>query len=292
MPGKTHRFIVMVLIVSHVLFAQDKPSIVWHQVNEGEWTRLYLKNSPFPHPSRQSGHTYKNLRFTYAVNYSDSSAIVFLPKGYKTLNEQNDLIVHFHGWNNEVLNVMHNFNMLPQLYNSHKNAILILAQGPKNAMDSAGGKIEERNGLKRFIQEILNILKDDKKIANNKIGQIIISAHNGGYRPAILGLVNGGLEKNVKELFLFNAFYDLTDLIIPWLKMDKDHRLRSIYTESLAPEHREFLKLLYENGLRYNNVLKPDTKIMLQFSRACEDCLIENNFEKWLKNSPLEDIEN
>jgi len=291
MPGRTHRLLMVVLILSHILFAQDESSIVWHHVDEGDWTRLYLKNSLFPHPSRKEGHTYKNLRFTYAVNYSDSSAIVFLPKGYKTLNKLNDVIVHFHGWNNEVLNVMHNFNILPQLYRSRKNAILILAQGPKNAMDSAGGKIEERNGLKKFIQEILNTLTQENVIGTNTIGQVILSAHDGGYRPAILGLVNGGLEKNIKELYLFDAFYDLTENIIPWLKLDKDNKLRSIYTESLAPEHRDFLKILSENGLRYNNVLEPETKIMLQFSRACHDCIVEDNFELWLENSPLEDIE-
>ena len=291
MPGRTHLLMMVVLLISHILFAQDEPSIVWHKVDEGDWTRLYLKNSLFPHPSRISGHTYKGLRFNYAVNYSDSSAIVFLPRGYKTLNNVNNVIVHFHGWNNEVLNVMHNFNMLPQVYHSGKNVILILAQGPKNAMDSAGGKIEERNGLKRFILEILTTLKEDNRITTNTIGQVIISAHNGGYRPAILGLVNGGLEKNIKELYLFDAFYDLTENIIPWLKLDKDNKLRSVYTESLAPEHRDFLKILYENGLRYNNVLTPETKIMLQFSRACHDCIVEDNFELWLKNSPLEDIE-
>jgi len=291
MPGRTHRLLMVLLVFSHILIAQDEPSIVWHKVDEGDWTRLYLKNSLFPHPSRETGHTYKGLRFTYAVNYSDSSAIVFLPEGYKTLNNVNDVIVHFHGWNNEVLNVMHNFNILPQLYRSGKNAILILAQGPKNAMDSAGGKIEERNGLKKLIQETLSTLQSDGKITTNVIGDVILSAHDGGYRPAILGLVNGGLENKIKELYLFDAFYDLTENIIPWLKLDKDNKLRSIYTESLAPEHRDFLKILYENGLRYNNVLTPETKIMLQFSKACHDCIVEDNFELWLKNSPLEDRE-
>ena len=292
MPGKKLKIIVLSIIVFNVLaIAQEKNELVWHTVKEGEWSRLYLNNSPFPHSSRIDDYHYKSLVFTYRINYSDSSAIVFIPEGYKTKNGLNDMIVHFHGWNNEVLNVMHTFNLLPQLYNSGKNVILILAQGPKNAMDSAGGKIEEKNGLKKFINEILSDLYQDKKITTDKLGQLIISAHSGGYRPAILGLANGGLQKNVKEIFLFDAFYDLTDKLIPWLKEDKDNKLRSIYTDHLAPEHREFLKLISVHGLTYNNVLKPDTKIMLKYTRVCHDCVMEGTFEEWLKASSLSDID-
>lgn len=283
--------VICICLAFNLLFAQEKPSVVWHPVKEGEWTRIYLKNSPFPHSSRLNGHAYKDLVFTFAVNYSDSSAIIFIPKGYKTINAQNDIIIHFHGWNNEVLNVMHDFNMLPQLYKSGKNAILVLVQGPKNAMDSAGGKLEERNGLKRFVSEILDDLKADNKILTNNLGQLIISAHSGGYRPAILGLVNGGLQKNIKEIFLFDAFYDLTDNLVPWLKADKENKLRSIYTDHLAAEHRAFVMLSAVNGLTYNNVLTPETKIFLDFTRVCHDCVIEGNFEKWLSASSLNDID-
>ena len=281
--------ITLFLAISFV-WAQDKSSVLWHTVDEGEWTRVYLKNSLFPHESRKENYTYKSLVFTPKVNYSDSSAIVFMPKGYKTINGVNDILVHFHGWNNEVLNVMHDFNILGQLYKSKKNAILVLAQGPKNAMDSAGGKMEDRNGLKKYLSEILIILNKEKKIQTDKIGEVIISAHSGGYRPAILGLINGGLQKNVREIFLFDAFYTFTDKLIPWLKEDKDNKLRSIYTEHLAPEHREFLKLIAQQGLTYNNVLKPETKIMLKFTRVCHDCVMEGTLEEWLEASSFSDI--
>ncbi len=268
---------------------QQKSSVVWHNSEGGSWARVYLQSSPFPHASRKSGHTYKNMVFTYSVNYSDSSAIVFIPDNYFSYGGQNDVIVHFHGWGNEVINVMHDFDMPPQLVRSNKNAILIFAQGPKNAMDSAGGKMEEKNGLRMFIMETLDLLKAENRIAAKELGNVIISAHSGGYRPAILGLVNGGVGNKIKEVFLFDAFYDLTDRLIPWLEQDYENKLRSIYTDHLAEEHKEFAKLLSLKGLKYNTVLSRDTKILLKYTRACHDCVIEGNFEKWLKASFLED---
>ena len=292
MPGKalTISIVLTIIVLSHQLIAQDKPSVVWHELNEGAWTKLYLKNSLFPHSSRQGTFTYKDLVFTRSANYSDSSAVVFIPTGYKTELGYNDVIVHFHGWNNEAVNVMHDFNLLKQLFRSEKNAILVIAQGPKNAMDSSGGKIEERNGLKKFINEILTKLKDEQKIRSSRLGQLIISAHSGGYRPAILGLANGGLRKNINEIFLFDSFYDLTEKIIPWLKIDKDNRLRTIYTEDLAPKHQDFVKLLSANGMTYNNVFAKDVKIIIKSSKLCHDCVMDDNFEKLLKISLLNDI--
>lgn len=269
----------------------DAAVVSWHPVSGGQWARIYLKNSPFPHPSRRYGHRYKNIFFSYNTSYADSSAIVFIPDGYKPIRKLNNVVVHFHGWNNEVMNVMYKFNLIPQFVKSHKNAILILAQGPKNAMDSSGGKMEDKDGLKKFLYEALLNLRTQKKITSAALGHVIISAHSGGYRPAILGLVKGGLPLHVKEIFLFDAFYDLTDLLIPWLKSDSDHRLRSIFTAHLAPEHRHFVRMLALQHLRYENILNRNTQIYLKFTTVCHDCVMDGTFEKWLKVSILEDIE-
>jgi len=268
----------------------DASAVSWHPVSGGQWARIYLKNSPFPHSSRKYGFRYKNIFFNYKTSYSDSSAIIFIPDGYMPLHKLNNVVVHFHGWNNEVMNVMYKFKFLTQFVAAHKNAILILAEGPKNAMDSNGGKMEEKDGLKRFLYEALLNLRTQKKISSAALGHVIISAHSGGYRPAILGLVKGGLPLHVKEIFLFDAFYDLTDLLIPWLKSDSGHRLRSIFTAHLAPEHRHFVRLLALQHLRYENTLSNDAQIYLKFTNVCHDCVMDGTFEKWLEASILEDI--
>ncbi len=61
--------------------------------------------------------------------------------------------------------------MVQQLIESRKNAILVFAQGPYRAPDSRGGKMEDEGGLRRFVEEILQLLKTEKK----KIGNLRIS---------------------------------------------------------------------------------------------------------------------
>lgn len=274
------------------LFAGDKgferpfyTTVDWTSFPSGEWARLFLKNAPFPHPSRKDGYQFQEKFFPFDPHYSDSSAIVVIPKGFHEVDEAVDLIVHFHGWNNDVLNVMEQFNVVQQVVASKKNAILVFAQGPYRALDSGGGKMEDEGGFQRFIEEILQILKAENRVENTTMGKIIISAHSGGYRPAILSLARGRLDKNIKELFLFDAFYALTDQIIPWLKQDQNHRLRSIYTEHLVQEHKQFMELLGKARLSYNKKFLPASQIILSPTDVCHDCAIENTFQQWLEGS-------
>ncbi len=259
----------------------------WTSFPSGEWARLFLRNAPFPHPSRKNGYQYQEKFFPYDPHYSDSSVIVVIPKEFHEVDGAVDLIVHFHGWNNDVLNVMEQFNMVQQLVASQKNAILVLAQGPYRASDSGSGKMEDKGGLKKMVEEILEILKPENRIKSTEIGKIIISAHSGGYRPAILSLVQGNLDQNVKEIFLFDAFYDLTDQIIPWLKQDKKNRLRSIYTAHLAEEHQNFIGLLKKKRLGFSGRFNPAAQIVLTPTEVCHDCVIEGTFRDWLKGSCL-----
>ncbi|MDZ7358105.1 MAG: class A beta-lactamase-related serine hydrolase [candidate division KSB1 bacterium] len=268
----------------------DRPystSIDWNSFPSGEWCRVFLRHAPFPHGSRSQGHQYKDRFFPFDPHYCDSSAVIVIPRGFHEVDQSIDLIVHFHGWNNDVLNVMEQFNMVQQLIASNKNAILIFAQGPYRASDSGGGKMEDEGGLKRFVEEILQILKSENRIHYVQVGKIIISAHSGGYRPAILSLVRGGMDHQVKELFLFDAFYDLTDQIIPWLRRDKHNRLRSIYTDHLAEEHQQFIRSINKAHLKYGQSLESNAQIILLPTDLCHICVIEGTFQRWLEKSCL-----
>jgi len=213
--------------------------------------------------------------------------VVVIPEGYFEQNHANDLIIHFHGWNNDVLNVMEQFDMVQQLIASKKNAILVFAQGPYRASDSGGGKMEDDGGLKRFVEEVLQTLKNENRIENTAIGRIIISAHSGGYRPAILSLAHGNLDKNIKEVFLFDAFYALTDQLIPWLQQNQNNRLRSIYTEHLTEKHQNFIELLNKANLSYAEQFNHSIKIILSPTDVCHNFVIQDNFQRWLKGSFL-----
>ena len=263
--------------------------IDWTSLPGGQWTRVYLQNAPYPHQSRINGHSYKDQTFPYDPHYCDSSVVIMVPDNYHDVDQKVDLIVHFHGWNNDVLGVLEQFYMAQQLIASRKNAILVLAQGPYRANDSGGGKMEDDGGFQRLVQEVVDLLHKEKKTASSQIGRVIITAHSGGYRPAIYSVSRGGLQQRISEVYLFDAFYGLTEELIPWLKSDKHHYLRSIYTEHLAQEHQEFMALLKKNKLSWSAMLDKKQRIVLLPTGVCHNCVIQPTFLEWLKASSLSD---
>ncbi|MFZ5515997.1 MAG: serine hydrolase [Candidatus Zhuqueibacterota bacterium] len=268
----------------------DRPAayrVDWSSFPGGEWTRIFLTHGLFPHPARMSGHRYQETFFPADPHYLDSSAVIFVPKGFYETDRGVDVIVHFHGWNNDVLNVMEKFDLFQQLIASQKNAILVLAQGPYRASDSHGGTMEDADGLKRFIDEIVLILKNERRIVQPRAGNVILSAHSGGYRPAIFSVERGGLSERIAEVFLFDAFYGETERLIPWLLSDKGHRLRSIYTEHLAPEHHQFMKLLDKANLKFGNQFKTKDRITLSPTDVSHNDVILGTFQQWLEGSCL-----
>jgi beta-lactamase class A len=263
----------------------------WHAFPAGEWAKMYLRSSPFPDSSRAQGHTYEGKFYPKHPHYDDSSAVVVMLNGYHQINGANDLIVHFHGWNNDNLGAMEQFSMVQQLIDSKKNAILVFAQGPYRAADSHGGKMEREGGLKKFVEEILQGLIDEKRLPNAEIGRMIITAHSGGYRPALSAISDGQLSDKTREVFLFDAFYAQYEKLLPWLSARKDNKLRSIYTEHLAGEHKEFMGMLRKQKLAFSDKLSARTKIYLTPSAVCHNCVIDGTFEEWLRGSCLEDVE-
>ena len=83
---------------------------------------------------------------------------MFIPKGFRE-TERVDFVVHFHGWRNTVADTLQQFKLVEQLVASGKNAVLIVPEGPRNAPDSAGGKLEDREGFKRFMDEAMVTLR-------------------------------------------------------------------------------------------------------------------------------------
>lgn len=182
----------------------------------GELIISDLSNAPFPHQKRMDGHTYDNKIYSFADHYNDSTVLIFVPKGYKSKDE-NDFVIHFHGWNNNVDSVLSQFKLIEQFSECGKNAILIVPQGPKNSPDSFGGKLEDENGFTRFINEITELLYQKRMVKNKNVGHIILSGHSGGYRVISFILMRGGLTKNIKEVFLFDGLYGQIEKFTHWL---------------------------------------------------------------------------
>ena len=91
--------------------------------------------------------------------------------------------------------------------------------------------MEDENGFRNFINEIVEILYQKKIIRGKSIGNIILSGHSGGYRVMSYILMRGGLTNNIKEVFLFDGLYGQIEKYTYWLD-HYDGKLINIYTQN------------------------------------------------------------
>jgi len=279
--------------------------------------------APFPHLARAEGHQYHDEFFPAADHYSDSTVAMFVPENFRA-TDKIDFVVHFHGWRNTVAGTLEQFKLVEQLAASGKNAILIVPEGPRNAADSFGGKLEDTNGFKAFMAEAVEKLRASGALAKAErglqptsttegeatskrpegrapeIGRIILSGHSGGYHVMAAILDHGGLSEKIREVWLFDALYGGTDKFVAWQKAEKG-RLLDIYTDhGGTKEETENLMAAYRtNGVSFfaaedtNAVpqnLLTNKIIFLHTDMIHNDVVAKRStFEQFLKSSSFED---
>ena len=195
----------------------------------GRLYRLELKNAPFPSPARINGHTYRDEYYPMETHYNDSTVLVFVPDTLKA-RKKVDMVVYFHGWNNNVDTVLSQFNLIEQFHASGRQAILVMPEGPKNAPDSFGGKLEETRRFRLFIDEVLKKLKTvSSGYIDYSPDNIILAGHSGAYRVIAYILMRGGLTKKISEVYLFDGLYADIEKYSYWLDHYKG-RFIDIYT--------------------------------------------------------------
>jgi len=201
-----------------------------NSTTNGQLILTQLVAAPFPHASRTNGHTYKETRYPADKHYADSTVAFFIPPGYRA-GVQADFVIHFHGWRNTVAGTLSQYQLPEQLIASGKNAILIIPEGPHDAPDSSGGKLEDPDGFKRFMTEALTLLQQRGVVGTNvAIGQIILSGHSGGYQVISSVVARGGLTAQVREVWLFDALYAQSEKFLAWADQ-AGGRLLNIYTD-------------------------------------------------------------
>jgi hypothetical protein len=217
----------------------------------GELILAQFISAPFPHPARAEGHTYKTNFFPAEKHYRDHTVAIFIPKNFQP-SAKIDFVIHFHGWRNTATNVLRQYELPQQLVESGKNAILIVPQGPSDAPDSFDGKLEDENGFKSFMDEVLATLHQKKPFKKSGIGKIILSGHSGGYQVISSILDKGGLIKNVKEVWLFDALYARTDKFKNWFEKS-DGRFIDIFTAGggTKTETENLMSNLRQKGTGY-----------------------------------------
>lgn len=229
----------------------------------GELIVTQLVSAPFPHPKRAEGHKYKDQLYAAKAHYADSTVAIFIPKGFRETGRI-DFVVHFHGWKNTVEGVLKQYKLIEQLNESGRNAVLVVPQGPRNAPDSFGGKLEDPDGFKRFMNEVMESLRQKSALKQKDftLGAIVLSGHSGGYKVISSILDHGGLTDHVREVWLFDALYAETDKFLAWGQQQLKGRLINIYTENggTKQESEQMMTTLKQRGASFFAGQEAETK--------------------------------
>ena len=272
----------------------------WSVTAEGQTLLRSFQNAPYPHASREKGYTYDGKFFDAPTHYSDSTVGIFIPAGYRP-GKTVDYVVHFHGWSNHVASVLDHYALRQQMVESQRNAILLVPQGPKDATDSGGGKLEmEAGAFAALLNEVTAYLVQAGKIHTDHIGKIVLSTHSGGYRVTSAILRQGGLTEHITDVLLFDSSYGGLDNFVEWASHGSNRRLISLFTAHLAPENFTLLTLLQKQNVRLQAILEPDLNtdvllprhvLLLHTPDIAHDEVMQkkNFFALFLKTSALPD---
>ncbi|MEZ0228125.1 MAG: hypothetical protein ACAI25_05825, partial [Planctomycetota bacterium] len=197
-----------------VAASADPTGAAWTRDAMGFTAIFKMASAPFPHPSRA---------------FTDDRVMLFVPAGYRS-GPTVDLVIHYHGHRNEIVNSDKGHRYREQVWLSKKNVVLVQPQGPVFASDSAGGKHEDPNGLKKFVAEVLSVLAREGVVPNGAtLGRLALSGHSGAYRVMGRAIAQGGLE--VSEVYLHDALYGEIDTFEKWAKK-AGHRFVSTTTRN------------------------------------------------------------
>lgn len=238
------------LLVNRLLTSIEATSQTkWLTQPWGEMGVVRLATAPYPDESRMNGFTSKRGSFPYEGHYDDNTVVFAIPQGFKA-GDKVDVIVHFHGHNNEAQKALAHYRLGEQLHDSGRNAIVIVPQGGKNVPDEDIGKFEKPEGFKRFMAEALDTLRREGKIpAGATLGSLILSGHSGGYWPIAKVLDKGGLTPSMREVWLFDAAYGgLNEISAPFADPKSPARLRSIFTDHLTTKNLQIRENLSKCG--------------------------------------------
>jgi len=266
----------------------------WLSDDFGQTAVFVMQSAPYPHKSRDNGFKIEGKFFPREPHYVDGSVGIFIPKGYQP-RESVDLLIYFHGHYNNVRKAMDEFHLREQVIAGGKNVIFVFPQGPKDAGDSGGGKLEEPGGLKRLVDEVLDTLDREGKIKSRNLGRVLLAGHSGAYRMISFGLEHGGLEDHVAAVCLLDASYDRLNAFVDWAARNPAHRLLSVFTGHLAAENVYMMTQLRKRSVAYELLDDADaTDAILDRTRVLflHTARLNHNqtvqwLERWLRSVPL-----
>ncbi len=196
----------------------------------GKIIRFSSTNAMFPDTARAGGHDYNGKHYDAISSYGDSSILIFVPDGFSPEKKIN-FVYWFHGWGNSIDSACKQYRLLEQFTAAGRNAVFIFPEGPKNAPDSYGGKLERAEVFQGLMKDVVTQLANNKLIKpvtdfNINVYDITLAGHSGAYR-VISKIIN---KSPVNEVILFDAMYGGNDAYLQWLSVP-EHRFINIYTK-------------------------------------------------------------
>ncbi len=259
--------------------------------------KITSSNTSFPDTGRMLGHTYNNVLYNTADHYSDSSVIIITPKNF-VVKKKVDMIFWFHGWNNNIDSTLIRYGLSRQFAEADVNAVLVLAETAKDAPDSYGGKLEQKNTFHKLVKDVLQKLVHMRVISSrDRPGNIILAGHSGAYRVMANILQNGNVPVN--EVILFDALYANTDKFMSWLTADKGHRFIDLYTDNggTYDETKDMMHQIMNVNLPADSLeevdvtpaILKDNRIIFIHTLHQHNDIIQNpdNYKLFIENSPF-----
>ena len=281
---------VLTILATHS-FAQTK--------TDPKIFRITSAYTSFPDTGRANGHVYNNVSYSTTEHYNDSSVLIIVPPQLK-VKKMVDVICWFHGWRNNIDSVPVQFDVVKQFLASHRNAILILPETTKDAPDSYGGKLEQKDIFKLLLQDVLDKLKTEKVIGKKtKVGNVVLAGHSGAFRVIAYILQNGGVE--VKQTILFDALYSQVDKFTNWIQSDTSCQFIHLYTNKGGGTDEVsgiMMQGLQEKNIQFINpeekevnasMLKTTNIIFIHSLKEHNDVInrSDHNFQLFLENSHI-----
>lgn len=275
--------------------------LVGYNTGNGQVNFNYYKitssHTSFPDTGRSKGHLYNNVLYNSADHYSDSDVIIITPKNFHA-KKKADMIFWFHGWNNNIDSALIRYGLSRQFTESGVNAILVLAETAKDAPDSYGGKLEQKNIFNELVKDVLQKLVKEKVISSHcGPGHIILAGHSGAYRVMANILQNGNVAVN--EVILFDALYADTDKFLGWLTAANNRRFINIYTNDggTYDETGDMMRQIKNLNLPADSleevsvtpgILQNNKVIFIHTTHAHNDIIQHpDNFKLFIGNSPF-----
>jgi hypothetical protein len=249
--------------------------VVWQSDEWGSWAEVGLASAPYP---------------TSGSSYQDDTVWVALPPGFAG-DDPAGAVLHLHGHNATVEEVVGDQYLREQLLLSSRNAVLIVPQGPVEAADSDFGRLEDAGAAAVLLRDVQSLLYRDGLVSRAEALPVALTAHSGGYHGTAAIVDQGGVD--VQAVHLFDALYGYSSTFADYA-LDGG-RLLSVWTASGGTDslNQALRSELRSDGVTvgtsFDDQSLDENQVVIGSSEASHaGCVSEDrNYARWLRASGL-----